>query len=682
MVRRIGIVFGTILTLLVFTLLIGSATRDRALADQAALPAPLVIDEAAHHLGDQTVALFAVPEPEGTVYTTTFILPATSVRDAFLRLETYNAEYANPVQLNGIEIGTLPGTWWIGWQPAVISVPAAALREGENTLVISSVRLPQWHLFEHWHDDFMFRRIGLLAGQDPFADAFDDGELPPRWDWVDLQEDCAYDLAEQPGALVVNVPPSEEWQRGHDLFWLANYNAPRLLQPVHGDFQIETRVHVDLQDGYQAAGLLAWQDTWHHVRLERNGWWGGSVLGGVYAGPGPQWTYRVAHSTDLSLRLSRVGNTFLGWYREAGAPDWTSLGQATAPLSDTLLVGLAAYNQGSREPTRAAFDHFLVTQLVPPAFTSPCGTTNQVRPTLRGLATAGREVQLTVDGVQVATTLASAGGTFAVSPTVALDPGAHVVAATAVHNGQASSPSPGLPLTVDPGETVDLLGVGITHLPLLRAGPPVTEPLRNRDGCAACDGSGFSVWVPGGKPITVSVPVSATDVTAVIVRIGGADYPLQDLDGDNVYEGTFSPPPVRGFAALAFVVYRAQGLVIEYACGEIIIDPYGVVYDAAVGPKAPISGAVVTLYQQDSLTQAWRQWAPAGDQGNPQTTGSDGRYSFNVVEGRYYITVDAPGYVSYQSQPLEVSTASGPAELMVPLRRSGGFTVYLPFVAR
>jgi hypothetical protein len=541
-------------------------------------------------------------------------------------------------------------------------------------------------LFENWHDDFMFRRVELLAGQAPFVDEFD-ASLNPRWDWVDLLGDCAYSLTEKPGYLTVHAPSlgTSWWGQGHDLFWLSNFDAPRLLQPIQGDFVLETRLSAAShpQANYQAAGLLAWQDTWHYVRLERNAWWGGSVYGGLHSAEGTPWTFRPVPVSDLDLRLSRVGDTFAAWYRQAGAPAWSELGQATAAFSETLLVGLAAYNQGNWQPVAAEFDYFHVSQLAPPLFSTPCGVTNQAQPVIRGLATAGAQVRLYADGSLAATTTASFQGTSAVSPTLALGPGSHTLTATVTSGSQESPPSSDLNLTVEPGASVDFIGVTITHWPLFGGGPPVTDFLRNGDGCAACDGSGFNVWIPGRKPITVSLPISATGVVSAQVLIGGIGYALDDPDGDSVYQGTFTPPEVRGVASLGFVVYRAGGLIIDYACGEIIIDPYGVVYDAAIGPSAPISGAVVTLYEQDPATWTWNVWSPTDGQENPQTTGSDGRYAFNVLQGTYYVTVEAAGFMSFASQPIQVSVETGPVELLVPLNRDRIMVeVYLPFIAR
>jgi hypothetical protein len=91
---------------------------------------------------------------------------------------------------------------------------------------------------------------------------------------------------------------------------------------------------------------------------------------------------------------------------------------------------------------------------------------------------------------------------------------------------------------------------------------------------------------------------------------------------------------------------------------------------------------VVTLYQQDPATYAWDIWSPLEGQENPQTTGSDGRYAFDVPEGTYYLSVEAAGYMPYVSQPIPVSRATGPVEVLIPLNRERTPQVYLPLVVR
>ncbi len=82
----------------------------------------------------------------------------------------------------------------------------------------------------------------------------------------------------------------------------------------------------------------------------------------------------------------------------------------------------------------------------------------------------------------------------------------------------------------------------------------------------------------------------------------------------------------------------------------IYIDPSGTVRDAASGQ--PIPGATVTLYRSDSASGPFSVvpdgssiLSPATSH-DPQTTGSDGRYLWNVVSGYYKVRAASTGCVS------------------------------------
>lgn len=115
------------------------------------------------------------------------------------------------------------------------------------------------------------------------------------------------------------------------------------------------------------------------------------------------------------------------------------------------------------------------------------------------------------------------------------------------------------------------------------------------------------------------------------------------------------------------------------AVPHVLYDPSGVIRDAAT--LQPIVGATVTLYRiwgdlpdtRDKTRQCrtvetrpggvWEGVAPdtglvedanltprqIDPQVNPQVTGEDGRYGWNVVTGCWYVKVSAPGYASKTS---------------------------------
>ena len=122
-------------------------------------------------------------------------------------------------------------------------------------------------------------------------------------------------------------------------------------------------------------------------------------------------------------------------------------------------------------------------------------------------------------------------------------------------------------------------------------------------------------------------------------------------------------------------------------CWKALIDPDGLVYDA----KAVQAGSSITA---SIMTNAWvtcTQQMPGGqtvvwsaatyNQVNPQYTDvrypdhvlRPGYYSFMVPPGNYRIHVTAPGYLSYNSQVLQVVDA--PVTLNVPMQRATGQTV-------
>jgi uncharacterized repeat protein (TIGR01451 family) len=80
---------------------------------------------------------------------------------------------------------------------------------------------------------------------------------------------------------------------------------------------------------------------------------------------------------------------------------------------------------------------------------------------------------------------------------------------------------------------------------------------------------------------------------------------------------------------------------------NIYVDPAGYVYDVTTGER--IAGAIVRLQRPDG--QGGWENVPTGQTPpimqpdlNPQTTGPDGQYQWDVLEGTYRVHVEAPGY--------------------------------------
>lgn len=109
-----------------------------------------------------------------------------------------------------------------------------------------------------------------------------------------------------------------------------------------------------------------------------------------------------------------------------------------------------------------------------------------------------------------------------------------------------------------------------------------------------------------------------------------------------------------------------------------MIDPDGVVYNAAQGLGSPVTGATVSCQAFDEDYQAWMRW-PAEfyeSQVNPQVTGPDGYYSFFVPPGLYRVQASAPGYEPHTSPDLRV--VSEIVHYNIPLR--SGARLFLPYI--
>ncbi len=129
---------------------------------------------------------------------------------------------------------------------------------------------------------------------------------------------------------------------------------------------------------------------------------------------------------------------------------------------------------------------------------------------------------------------------------------------------------------------------------------------------------------------------------------------MVDVLGDGtVWEYTFVPPYdwPPGSTMEVTICLDLTGDLIPDLCvdpfGIVLIDPSGKVYDTSTGEA--IVGAEVTLYQIHPFTGEAIEMSPTLHAGmfepevNPQTTGADGRYAWDVVAGDYFVTVEVPG---------------------------------------
>lgn len=283
------------------------------------------------------------------------------------------------------------------------------------------------------------------------------------------------------------------------------------------------------------------------------------------------------------------------------------------------------------------------------------GTTNDTTPTIRGVTSPDALVTLYEGTDTLATTTADASGNFTFNLSTPLASGAHELHAIAEVAGVAGPASNTIYLTVDPSLPVDPV-----HILLTARGQ--TQHLRDESGSANLGGR---VWTRTGDTVSISIPISYTQVYTADLYIGGV-YATSLLDsGDGVYVGSYSPPGNGTYSVDLHVrTEGANGPLFKTNILTGLIDPDGYVYDANLGLDHRIAGATVTCYEL--VDGEWKYWPAAiWEQLNPQTTVSDGYYAFFTLPGSYKVVVSAPGYRPYESPILTVVDA--PVRHNVPL---------------
>jgi hypothetical protein len=195
---------------------------------------------------------------------------------------------------------------------------------------------------------------GPVLATSGVCDNFYSETLNPGWTWVNPSGIGSYSLTWNRQALTVHLPPGSYagFPCGGD-----PSDAPRMLQPVTGDFVAFTKVAVQAIWALDpTAGIVAWGNDAHFVKVEVGEWprriSSSSCLGGIPSSTDSgQYRYNSAF-----LRMRRSGNVFSTAYSLNGI-DWHSIGSTTwnnAPA--TIQVGLFATSQGAG--INAVFDFF------------------------------------------------------------------------------------------------------------------------------------------------------------------------------------------------------------------------------------------------------------------------------------------------------------------------------------
>jgi len=260
----------------------------------------------------------------------------------------------------------------------------------ENAEKLKGMKLTQWYLTP--------RELSGQFVQTVFSDEFDGSTLCSEWQWVNPRDNCSYELNSEPSLHGVYPRASPEpftafegklregTVRGHA--WLEiraasgcklergnNFNAPRLLQWISGDFAIETKMASaansateempTVEDMPTVGGLLVWKDENNHIRFERgmHGMHGKNEIGlsGSVEGKWDYFGRGMLVSETVYLRMERMGARFSA-YCSSDGENWLICGEVSFPAEEPIQVGIHATGglvlRGDMADTAARFDYF------------------------------------------------------------------------------------------------------------------------------------------------------------------------------------------------------------------------------------------------------------------------------------------------------------------------------------
>jgi regulation of enolase protein 1 (concanavalin A-like superfamily) len=190
-----------------------------------------------------------------------------------------------------------------------------------------------------------------------YNDEFNTSPLNSFWTTAG-SSGATYDLTTHSGSMIITSPSSCDLGGSND-------NAPRILQPVTGDFEATTKISGTFTAAGVHAGLLIYQDSTHFVRVEVRdvnkvqigGKLGDNTFVATQASLGA-----AVNPIYLKLEKETAGasSTIEGYWSSDGIT-WNLFGSYALTLS-TFKIGLFVINQNASPATFSAdFDYFHIT---------------------------------------------------------------------------------------------------------------------------------------------------------------------------------------------------------------------------------------------------------------------------------------------------------------------------------
>ncbi|MGI1659196.1 MAG: carboxypeptidase-like regulatory domain-containing protein [Desulfitobacterium sp.] len=168
-------------------------------------------------------------------------------------------------------------------------------------------------------------------------------------------------------------------------------------------------------------------------------------------------------------------------------------------------------------------------------------------------------------------------------------------------------------------------------------------------------------------PLTINAEFAnppALGVTLIATDANGDRYEQQMTSADGVHwTHKFTPSSVglwESPMSIQMIPLYAGGNGAPLTFNVILIDPSGYVFNATQGEGWRLPDATVRLQYFDPALQAWVNMSEDAYSGrmspinNPQLTGEDGRYAWDVAAGQYRVVVNRVGFDSMTSNPVDV----------------------------
>lgn len=131
-------------------------------------------------------------------------------------------------------------------------------------------------------------------------------------------------------------------------FWQKTYygftpdNGHLLYLQLTGDFEMETHVHFQFASQYDQAGLMVRNDAEHWLKTSAEYQLEGpSALGVVMTDMRSNWSLAEFESTDVYLKVKRIGDVF-GVYYALDGESWWLMRMGELSLQDPVQAGVYA----------------------------------------------------------------------------------------------------------------------------------------------------------------------------------------------------------------------------------------------------------------------------------------------------------------------------------------------------